>query len=114
MIFRHEFVHNVPEKIEEKVLYISIPFATAIHLCPCGCKNEVVTKLSPVRWSLTFDGESVSLSPSIGNWSLECRSHYWILKNKIKWAASWSDTKISKVRKRDQQAIEKFNKKSEK
>ncbi|WP_417924835.1 DUF6527 family protein [Collimonas pratensis] len=26
-------------------------------------------------WSLTYDGKTVSLDPSIGNWSLPCRAH---------------------------------------
>ncbi|MFC4855982.1 DUF6527 family protein [Actinophytocola glycyrrhizae] len=27
-----------------------------------------------------FNGETVSLSPSIGNWSFPCRSHYYSLE----------------------------------
>jgi hypothetical protein len=38
----HEFVELMPETIEEGVLYISIPYATASHLCPCGCGIKVV------------------------------------------------------------------------
>jgi len=34
----------------------------------------VVTPLSPTGWSLIFDGETVSLYPSIGNWNFPCRS----------------------------------------
>ena len=83
MIMKHKFVENMPEKLDESVLYVSIPFETVIHLCACGCKNEVVTPLSPAEWSVTFDGETISLHPSIGNWSLDCRSHYWIRKNNI-------------------------------
>jgi len=60
----------------------------------CGCNNEVVTPLSPTDWQLTFDGESVSLNPSIGNWSFKCKSHYWIVKDTIKMARKWSDDEI--------------------
>jgi hypothetical protein len=60
----------------------------------CGCNNEVVTPLSPTDWQLTFDGESVSLNPSIGNWSFKCKSHYWIVKDTIKMVRKWSDDEI--------------------
>ena len=85
----HEFVHFIPEDLAEGTLYVSIPFVTAIHLCCCGCGNEVVTPLDPDGWRLTFDGKSVSLHPSIGNWSLACRSHYWITRNNVHWVPGW-------------------------
>lgn len=96
----HKFVSLIPENIEAGTLYISIDFKTAIHLCACGCGNEVVTPLSPSDWELIFDGESVSLYPSIGNWSLPCQSHYWIRKGAIKWAPTWSRTQIEENRKK--------------
>jgi len=80
----HEFADNIPVSIEEGKVYVSIKHETVIHKCPCGCGNEVVTPLSPTDWSLTFNGESISLDPSIGNWSFPCRSHYWIRKNETK------------------------------
>jgi Family of unknown function (DUF6527) len=82
----HKFVKSVPETLEQGVLYVSVEYATAIHKCCCGCGNEVVTPLSPKDWKLTFDGETVSLYPSIGNWNFGCRSHYWITKNRVEWA----------------------------
>lgn len=100
----HKFVSLIPEKIEAGILYISIEFKTAIHLCACGCGNEVVTPLSPSDWELIFDGESVSLYPSIGNWSLPCQSHYWIRKGGIKWAPTWSRTQIEENRKKPGQS----------
>jgi hypothetical protein len=99
---RHEFVRSVPETLEKGVLYISIEFTTCVHLCACGCGREVVTPLSPTDWELRYDGETVSLSPSIGNWSFECRSHYLITAGKIRWAEHFSEAKIEAVRKRDQ------------
>jgi hypothetical protein len=99
---RHEFVRSVPEKLETGVVYVSIEFATAAHLCACGCGREVVTPISPTDWELRYDGESVSLFPSIGNWSFDCRSHYWITKGRIRWAEDWTDDEVAAVRKRDQ------------
>lgn len=83
MKITHKFVREIPQDLNENVLYISIPFKVAIHLCACGCRNRVVTRLSPKDWRLTFDGANVTLYPSIGNWSFECKSHYWIKNDTI-------------------------------
>jgi hypothetical protein len=98
---RHEFVSSVPDRLDDGVLYISLPYATAVHSCACGCGHEVVTPLSPTDWSMIFDGQSVSLSPSVGNWSFPCQSHYWIERDRIVWAAAWSPRQIEDGRSRD-------------
>ena len=98
---RHEFVEHIPEQIEEGVLYVSLAFDLAVHRCFCGCGNEVVTPFSPAEWSLTYDGKSVSLYPSIGNWSFPCKSHYFIRRGEIAWARKWSDKEIAAVRETD-------------
>lgn len=100
-MLEHRFVENVPDQLEEGVLYISIPFETAIHKCCCGCGKEVVTPFSPTAWSMIFDGETVSLRPSIGNWNFECKSHYWIKNNKVLWAEDFSVEQIERVIQRD-------------
>jgi hypothetical protein len=104
----HEFVEYIPDVLQEQTIYISIPYATATHKCCCGCGNEVVTPFSPTDWALTFDGKTISLYPSIGNWSLECRSHYWIRHNRVKWAEAWSRSEIEKGRKHDWAAKEEY------
>lgn len=98
---QHKFVEFIPDVIEEGILYISIEYCTAIHKCVCGCGNEVVTPLSPTDWELTFNGKTVSLDPSIGNWSFECQSHYFIARNKIRYARRWKDWEIKEGRKED-------------
>lgn len=80
-----EFVEFIPERLAEGVIYISIPFTTAIHQCCCGCGKEVVTPIRPEHWRLIFDGETISLDPSIGNRSFPCQSHYWIRESKVRW-----------------------------
>ena len=85
MRLSHEFVKSVPKELEAGVLYISMEYRTAIHKCCCGCGEQVVTPFSPKRWKLKFDGKTVSLHPSIGNWSFQCRSHYWIKSNAVLW-----------------------------
>ena len=72
---QHKFVEFIPSEIEENVIYISIEYDVAKHKCACGCGAIIVTSISPARWRLTYDGETVSLSPSIGNWSHPCKSH---------------------------------------
>jgi len=103
---RHEFVEFIPEQLEEGAIYISLPHATAMHLCACGCGREVPTPLSPTDWQVIFDGETVSLKPSIGNWSFPCQSHYWIDRGRIRWAPKWSREKIEAGRARDRRTKE--------
>lgn len=86
--FEHEFVESFPDKLKERTLYVSMEFATISHRCACGCGREVVTPLSPTDWKLMFDGRTITLHPSIGNWGFECQSHYWIRGNRIEWAPS--------------------------
>ncbi len=94
----YEFVNHMPEEIKERVLYISIPFGTMIHKCVCGCGEEVVTPLGPAEWKFTYDGKTISVQPSIGNWSFPCRSHYWIKKNRVRWARSLTREEVLKSR----------------
>ena len=101
----HRFVDAVPDHLDEGVVYICIPYETAVHLCCCGCHNEVVTPLHPLQWSVTFNGETISLSPSIGNWSFPCRSHYWIRTGEVRTARLFTDTEIAELRTEDRQAL---------
>jgi hypothetical protein len=98
---QHEFVDCIPDRLEEGVLYVSLPYATAVHKCACGCGHEVVTPFSPTDWWMAFNGEAVSLSPSIGNWSFPCRSHYWIERGRIVWAGEMPNEQIAAGRSRD-------------
>lgn len=103
IVLRHEFVECIPDDhdILEGTIYISIRFATATHRCCCGCGNKVVTPIRPTDWKLIFDGKTISLDPSIGNWSFACQSHYFIRHNKVKWARQWSDEQIAMGRQHD-------------
>jgi hypothetical protein len=95
------FVEAVPKDREDGVLYISIAHGTMVHNCACGCGSKVATPVGPARWRFTYDGESVSVCPSIGNWSYPCRSHYRIDHNRIRWASGWSEERIAAGRARD-------------
>lgn len=98
---RHKFVEFIPDQLDEGILYVSVEYATAIHNCVCGCGQQVVTPLSPTDWELKYDGKTVSLYPSIGNWNFACQSHYWITKNKIRHARRWNEWQIDSGRKND-------------
>src|SRR4051794_38988609 len=96
MTVQHRFVDAVPDALEQGVVYVSIQREVVVHLCICGCGNEVVTPLAPFEWELSFDGETITLNPSIGNWQFPCQSHYFIRGNQIITAQQWSEQKIKK------------------
>lgn len=104
----HEFVDFIPSQLDDGILYVSIPYATAVHRCACGCGNKVVTPISPAQWQLLYDGESVSLTPSIGNWQFPCHSHYWIRHDQVRWSRQWTDEEIAAGRRHDAQDLENY------
>lgn len=95
------FVEVIPEDLQPGRLYLSIRFRTASHLCACGCGLKVVTPIKPAKWRFTYDGATVSLSPSVGRWQLPCKSHYCIVRNEIVWARSFSEDEMAAVQQRD-------------
>lgn len=89
-----KYVETMPETKEEGILYISKRFGLAIHLCACGCGEQVVTPINGSwngwdkshGWDFTeHEDGTVTLSPSIGNFEFPCKSHYFIRRNKIVW-----------------------------
>jgi hypothetical protein len=100
----HRFVRNVPRELESGVLYISMEYATAVHFCCCGCGERVVTPFTPTDWHMTFDGDSISLHPSVGNWNQKCRSHYVIQQSRVLEAGAWTNAQVEAERLRDKKA----------
>jgi Family of unknown function (DUF6527) len=98
--FQPEFAEYIPSGLEPGILYVSLKYSTAVHLCACGCGRKVVTPLSPAGWRLTFDG-TVSINPSIGNWQYPCQSHYFIRSNQVIWARRFTPDKIRASQWRD-------------
>lgn len=96
-----EFVESAPQDLQDGVIYISDRFRTALHKCCCGCGREVVTPLNPAGWSYYREGKSITLKPSIGNWSFPCMSHYLIIRNEVVWAETMSSNQIARVKARD-------------
>ena len=103
---RAEFVEYVPERLEACVLYVSKRYATASHLCCCGCGLETVTPLNAAKWRIIEHADSISLSPSIGNWGFPCRSHYIIDRGRVVWAKSFPPSLVAAVRAGDQRDAE--------
>ncbi|WP_076911046.1 DUF6527 family protein [Burkholderia pseudomallei] len=97
----HRFVRSVPRELEPGILYVSMEYGTAVHSCCCGCGEQVVTPFSPTDWKMTYDGESISLTPSVGNWYSGCRSHYIVRQGRVIEAESWSQAQIEAEHRRD-------------
>jgi len=95
-------VYYVPKQLEPGILYFSKEFGIAAHLCPCGCGNKVVAPIAPTDWSLTVKRGKPTLYPSIGNWQIPCRSHYWVTDGKIVWSYQWTEDQIQDGRKHEE------------
>lgn len=79
------FVDRMPTEIEDGVLYVLPHLQVAIHNCMCGCGEKVVTPLGDCQWSWNYDGNNVTLSPSVGNFQYDCKSHYFLRQGKVIW-----------------------------
>lgn len=101
-------VRTMPQELQPGILYVSKEFETAAHLCPCGCKNKIVTPLGPTEWSFKEEKGLPTLYPSIGNWQLPCQSHYWVTKGKIKWSYKWSKEQIELGREMEMERRQKY------
>ena len=93
-----EFVDDIPRELDHDKLYICCRYRAVTHLCACGCGIEINTPMHPTGWTIIYNGDSVSLFPSVGNWSENCQSHYWVTNNQIHWTTRWSRRKIEQAR----------------
>ena len=97
----HKFVESLPNPLENGILYISIPFRIIAHNCCCGCGKKVVLNLSPYEgWEFTYNGKTISIYPSIGNYGLKCQSHYFITKSVVEWVPRWNDDRFKRKNKK--------------
>lgn len=104
----HRFVDVLPAALEAGVVYISGTHNIAAHLCCCGCGEEIVTPLGKAGWTLRYDGQ-VTLSPSIGNGALACRSHYVIDSSRVRWLPNMTSTQHQRAHERDRRAVSEVN-----
>ena len=105
--FKTEIVHRVPETLQPDVLYVCFDCNVVVHLCACGCGEKVILPIDPDFWRIEYDGETISLYPSIGNFQFACKSHYWIRKNNVVWADMFSSTssELPKAKKGKKQSL---------
>ena len=106
--FRLDRVEYVPKALEPGVLYVADEFDIAVHLCACGCGSKITTPLGPAEWSVSERNGLPTLSPSVGNWQLPCRSHYFITSGRTQWAGQWSEAQISAGRNAEVRRRESF------
>lgn len=74
------------ENMIDGEIYISEKYNTSTHRCLCGCGEKVVLPInhegSTFGWDLIKEkNDTVSFTPSVGNFQQECKSHYIITKN---------------------------------
>lgn len=87
-------VRYIPKVLEPGLLYMSEEFGAAVHLCACGCGSKVSTPIGPTDWAVEDTPAGPTLIPSVGNWQLPCKSHYWIREGSITWAGAWTAEQI--------------------
>lgn len=98
---RTVFVADIPETLEDGILYVSLECHVALHNCACGCGEEVSTPLVRTEYTLTMTGNDASIWPSIGNHDFACQSHYIIDRGRIEWSGRMSRAAINAGREKD-------------
>lgn len=83
--FEIKSVERIPHVLVEGVLYVCLECQVAVHLCACGCGEKIVTPLGKDGWHLWLRDGIATLNPSIGNFNIPCKSHYFITNNKVRW-----------------------------
>lgn len=83
--FEIQSVRKIPHVLVNGVLYVCLDCQVAVHLCACGCGEKTVTPLGTDGWGLEFKNGLLSLNPSVGNFNIPCKSHYFITNNKVRW-----------------------------
>jgi len=86
-------VQDYPDVITRKTLVLITAdngYKWLKFRCPCGCGAEVNLPLMKNRkphWTIYNECEGIiSVYPSIDLRSPGCGAHFWIQKNKVKWA----------------------------
>lgn len=102
--FTHGCEEFLPDELDEGVLYVSLRYSIVVHLCACGCRTKVFCALDPSDYKITFDGQSISMWPSIGNWDFHCRSHYIIRRGQVQWVPAISYAAVTAGSRSDKKA----------
>lgn len=91
----------MPSELAPGILYVSEEFKAAAHLCACGCGAKIRTPLTPTEWLLEITDVGPTLRPSVGNWQLPCKSHYWIIEGEVNWSSQWTPEQILEGRRQE-------------
>jgi len=108
-----EEVEFIPKNLEPGKLYVSGQQNVAVHLCACGCDNKVTTPLGPAEWFFYTEIGNPSLYPSIANWHIPCRSHYWVKDGEVIWSSIPNEEQLKGMRKNNQERLKKYFKQKE-
>ena len=103
--FELQVVRRIPEDLQEGILYVCFECDVVVHLCACGCGEKVVLQIAPHFWYVRYDGETISLYPSVGNYQYLCRSHYWIEQNQVKWVHNMPEKKAKQTKRKKKKSI---------
>ena len=88
--FRIQFVDKIPSNLKDGILYVCISCNVIVHKCACGCGEKTVTPIDKkYGWKMTYDGQAITLRPSIGNFNIRCQSHYYITENRVEWLENY-------------------------
>lgn len=91
-ILKH--VRDFPDEPEDRVLYALGKPGNELFAgmkCPCGCQDfiELVLNGHSPSWKISVSrNDKPSLYPSVFR-SVKCRSHFFLIKGKIKWCNSY-------------------------
>ncbi len=61
------------------------------------------TPIGPTDWAMEETPAGPTLEPSVGNWQLPCKSHYFIREGRIVWASAWTPEQITAGRQAEKQ-----------
>lgn len=83
--------HPIHDELLENKVYIVKNNSISkwiLMKCPCGCMDTITLSLMKTyrpNWKMSIDKKKrITLNPSI--WKQEgCESHFFIIKNKVKW-----------------------------
>lgn len=92
-----EFVDKIPSNLYFGILYVCINCNVIVHKCACGCGEKTVTPIDKkYGWIMKYDGQTITLRPSIGNFNTRCKSHYYITDNRIEWLEEYKQEESKK------------------
>ncbi len=81
---------DLPAELKEQIYLVGNQSSKWVVLtCPCGCGRRIDVNLMlsrRPRWKLRkHKDDTVSLFPSLWMPSNQCGSHFWLLRNQVRW-----------------------------